>query len=48
MAILFLQIIKFKIYATVRAGNVIGGGDYSKDRLIKNKLNKLKKIKKLF
>ena len=31
--------------ATVRAGNVIGGGDYSKDRLIPDLLANVKKIK---
>jgi len=33
--------------ATVRAGNVIGGGDYSKDRLIPDLLKKVKKNKKI-
>ena len=33
--------------ATVRAGNVIGGGDYSKDRLIPDLLSQAKKKKKI-
>ena len=33
--------------ATVRAGNVIGGGDYSKDRLIPDLLSKVKNNKKI-
>jgi len=33
--------------ATVRAGNVIGGGDYSKDRLIPDLLSNVKKNKKI-
>ena len=33
--------------ATVRAGNVIGGGDYSKDRLIPDLLKKVKRNKKI-
>jgi CDP-glucose 4,6-dehydratase len=33
--------------ATVRAGNVIGGGDYSKDRLIPDILLSAKKVKKI-
>ncbi len=32
---------------TVRAGNVIGGGDYSSDRLIPDILNSAKKLKKI-
>jgi CDP-glucose 4,6-dehydratase len=42
----FSKIIKQKV-ATVRAGNVIGGGDYSKDRLIPDLLTKVKKNKKI-
>ena len=34
--------------ATVRAGNVIGGGDYSKDRLIPDIFRMAKKEKKIF
>ena len=37
-----------KRLATVRAGNVIGGGDYSKDRLIPDIFKALKKSKKIF
>jgi|TARA_B110000914_G_scaffold224067_1_gene240986 CDP-glucose 4,6-dehydratase len=33
--------------ATVRAGNVIGGGDYSKDRLIPDLMSQTKKNKKI-
>ena len=34
--------------ATVRAGNVIGGGDYSEDRLIPDIYRSIKKNKKIF
>ena len=37
-----------KMIATVRAGNVIGGGDYSLDRLIPDIYKSLKKSKKIF
>jgi len=33
--------------ATVRAGNVIGGGDYSENRLIPDILRSIKKVKKI-
>ena len=37
-----------QVLATVRAGNVIGGGDYSEDRLIPDIYRSIKKIKKFF
>ncbi len=37
-----------QVLATVRAGNVIGGGDYSEDRLIPDIYRSIKKNKKIF
>ena len=43
----FFSKTKKQKIATVRAGNVIGGGDYSKDRLIPDLLANVKKNKKI-
>jgi CDP-glucose 4,6-dehydratase len=43
----FFKSNKFQRLATVRAGNVIGGGDYSEDRLIPDILNSAKNNNKI-
>ena len=41
----FFKIQNYQSLATVRAGNVIGGGDYSEDRLIPDIYLSAKKLK---
>ena len=43
----FFKNKSYQKLATVRAGNVIGGGDYSEDRLIPDILMSAKKVKKI-
>ena len=43
----FFKNRSYQKLATVRAGNVIGGGDYSEDRLIPDILMSAKKVKKI-
>ena len=43
----FFEIKKKQKISTVRAGNVIGGGDYSKDRLIPDIYKSIKKRKEI-
>ena len=43
----FFKNKSYQKLATVRAGNVIGGGDYSEDRLIPDILLSAKKVKKI-